>query len=327
MEMRNLVLVIICIFQAYQGFSQTPKDLAVPLTALVTENPNRITLQWSGENANTIKIYRKTSTDNDSFLSPIATLSGASSQYVDDNVELGAAYEYRVEKEYSNFVANGYILSGIKVIKNENKGRLVLLVEATIASSLEPELRTLEQDIVGDGWSVTRLDVQVSESVPGVRDRIRQTYNSAPTEVKAVFIVGHVPVPYSGLIMPDGHPDHRGAWPADAYYGDMDGNWTDASVNNSSATDPRNHNVPGDGKFDQSQLPSDLELQVGRVDFVDLFDFEESETELLRKYLNKNHAFRNKQFVVSPRALVDDNFGGGENSFSASAYRSFYSMC
>mgnify|MGYP000013517969 CR=1 FL=1 len=30
-------------------------------------------------------------------------------------------------------------------------------------------------------------------------------------------------MPYSGNIYPDGHTDHRGAWPADTYYGDIDG--------------------------------------------------------------------------------------------------------
>lgn len=320
------LFVLLFLISTHWVFSQTPKELAVQLTAQVSENPYKIRLQWPVTNANTIKIYRKSSSDNSSFLTPIANLSGSSAQYEDNNVELGVAYEYRVEKDYSNYKSNGYILSGIRVDTNENRGKLILLVEASMTGPLAQELQTLEADIVGDGWSVIRINVQASESVSGVRNRIVQTYNSAPSEVKAVFIVGHVPVPYSGLIVPDGHPDHRGAWPADGYYGDMNGNWTDTTVNSTTATDPRNHNVPGDGKFDQSVLPSDLELQVGRVDFSDLFDFEESETELLRKYLNKNHAFRNKQFVATPRALIDDNFGGGQNSFSSSAYRSFYTM-
>ena len=68
----------------------------------------------------------------------------------------------------------------------------------------------------------------------------------------SLFLLGHVPVPYSGNINPDGHPDHQGAWPADGYYADMDGTWTDISVNNTVATGTRNDNVPGDGKFDQS---------------------------------------------------------------------------
>ena len=58
--------------------------------------------------------------------------------------------------------------------------------------------------------------------------------------------------------------------------------------------DTRNHNVPGDGKFDQS-LFVDLELEVGRVDMSNLPSFTSNEIELTRRYLNKNHQFRHKK--------------------------------
>src|SRR5207248_1131072 len=108
---------------------------------------------------------------------------------------------------------------------------------------------------------------------------------------------GHVPVPYSGLLNPDGHPNHLGAWPADAYYGDMDGLWTDTTVNYV-GTDPgdpadtaRLANVPGDGKFDQSTIPGVVRLNVGRVDLANLPGYLQyqsspsfpSEKELLRQ--------------------------------------------
>jgi hypothetical protein len=64
---------------------------------------------------------------------------------------------------------------------------------------------------------------------------------------------GHVPVPYSGNFNLDGHDYHFGAWPADVFYGDMDGVWTDSSVTQTIASDPRNWNVPGDGKFDMKR--------------------------------------------------------------------------
>ena len=86
-----------------------------------------------------------------------------------------------------------------------------------------------------------------------------------------MFLFGHVPVAYSGDIVPDGHcPDHRGAWPCDGFYGDMDGEWTDSTVNDSTAADARNRNVPGDGKYDQSSFPAALKLMVGRVDLANM---------------------------------------------------------
>jgi hypothetical protein len=85
-----------------------------------------------------------------------------------------------------------------------------------------------------------------------------------------VFLLGRIRVPYSGDIYPDGHPDHEGAWPADVYYADMNGAWTDNAVNVTVANDERHRNVPEDGKFDQSVLPTDVELQIGRVDFANM---------------------------------------------------------
>jgi hypothetical protein len=106
------------------------------------------------------------------------------------------------------------------------------------------------------------------------------------------------------------------------YYADVNGVWTDNSVNNTTAGDPRNHNVPEDGKFDQGFIPTDVELQTGRVDFDNMPAFSLSELELLRNYLNKDHAYRHKKFVVEHRAVVDDNFGffGGE-AFAGSGYK------
>ena len=127
-------------------------------------------------------------------------------------------------------------------------------------------------------------------------------------------------MPYSGNIAPDGHPDHVGAWPADGYYGDMDGVWTDTSVSNTVASRNNNDNIPGDGKFDQSYLPSAEELMVGRVDFRNMTRAPSSaatEVMLLRRYLRKAHDFRHKQgayAAIPRRSILRDGFGqfGGE---------------
>ncbi|HSF88487.1 MAG TPA: T9SS type A sorting domain-containing protein, partial [Saprospiraceae bacterium] len=120
------------------------------------------------------------------------------------------------------------------------------------------------------------------------------------------------------------HPDHEGAWPADVYYADMNGTWTDNSVNVTVANDERHHNTPGDGNFDQSLLPTEVELQIGRVDFAKMPAFATSEQELLRNYLDKDHAYRHKQFSATRRGVVDDNFGFfGTEAFAASGYKNF----
>jgi hypothetical protein len=255
---------------------------------------------------------------------------------VDTHVRAGRAYEYQVEKLAPWHTGYGYICSGIEVPMTENRGKLVLVVDNTYAEELTTELARLEQDLAGDGWRVSRFDVERTDSVMNVKRRIKAEYEADPQGVKCVFLFGHVPVPYSGNIVPDGHrPAHQGAWPCDGYYGDMDGVWTDSTVNETSATDRRNHNVPGDGKFDQSTFPAPLRLMVGRVDLSDMpgraigggpATFP-GELELLRNYLDKDHKFRTGQLELPRRGLIGDYFGvyDGE-AFAASGWRNLSSL-
>jgi hypothetical protein len=209
------------------------------------------------------------------------------------------------------------------------------VVDSTHARSLATELARLEDDLVGDGWTVTRIEVKPDDPPPGVKAAIQKAYAADPKRVNSVFLFGHVAVPYSGDIDPDAHPEHRGAWPADVHYGDVDGAWTDARITSTSGESARNKNVPGDGKFDQVSPPSRVELAVGRVDLAKMpgkltYDGPPtfpSEEALLRQYLDKDHAFRHKLFSPKRRALVRDGFGdmNGE-AFAASGWRSFSAL-
>jgi hypothetical protein len=111
-----------------------------------------------------------------------------------------------------------------------------------------------------------------------------------------------------------------GAWPADGYYGDMNGTWTDISVNNISAASPRNQNIPGDGKFDQSVFQSGVELEVARVDFYDLTVFAATESQLMSNYLSKLRVFKHRTYIPPNTALVEDNFLGLAEGFAGSGY-------
>jgi hypothetical protein len=178
---------------------------------------------------------------------------------------------------------------------------------------------------VGDGWQVIRHDVDRNDNPASIKALIMADYASDPANVRSVFLFGHVPVPYSGDIVPDGHnPDHRGAWPADVYYADVNTDWSDVSITSTNATDRRNINVPGDGKFDPSSVTTIAELEVGRVDLANLPSFALSERELLRQYLNKDHNFRHKLVTAQPRGLVCDYFGVSAGSaFAATGWRNF----
>jgi hypothetical protein len=312
---------------AVRSAGQSAVDYAVQVSVSVQTNPPRITLSWPADpNALSYTAYRKL---RDDLAWGAGTGLGANAtSYVDTSVARGSSYEYRISKSARNgstfYSGNGYLYAGIEAPLVEDRGKLVLLVDNTQSPSLPLEMTRLQQDLVGDGWTVLRFDVSRTAGVTTVKNLIVTNYNADPAHVRALFLFGHVPVPYSGNLNPDGHPEHLGAWPADLFYADVNGVWTDTTVSNVTASRVENHNVPGDGKFDQSSLPSDADLQVGRVDLANFSLFSASETELLRQYLNKDHNFRFKFITAAPRGLITDNFGafGGE-AFAASGWRSF----
>ncbi len=314
-------------------------DLSVQVSATVESAPDRIVLTWP-QDTNAVPsaytIFRKA--PNGTSWGMGTTLSGQTTSYIDSDVSSGRAYEYRIIKNSRDYTGYGYIQAGIDAPLVDQRGTVLLVVDRTFTTSLALELARLEQDLRGDGWTVVRREVGRSDSPPSVKAVIQAVYNADPAGVKSVFLFGHIPVPYSGQFNPDGHPDHIGAWPADVYYGDMDGVWTDSVVNYTQTlnTDPvdakRISNLPGDGKFDQTTIPSAVELEVGRVDLANMPGRQKwggpatfaSETELMRKYLNKDHAFRHRHTRPERIAVLGDYFGyrGGE-AFAASGFRSF----
>ncbi|MEO7558213.1 MAG: Calx-beta domain-containing protein [Gammaproteobacteria bacterium] len=305
------------------------KDYSVQASATVQKSPAQITLTWPQDfNATGYTVYRKAF--NATTWNSVAALPGSATGYTDTTVSVGSAYEYRISKAAGGYSGQGYVYAGIEAPMIESRGKLILMVDSTYAADLAAELARLQHDLVGDGWQVLRHDVPRSSGARAVKNIIKADYAADPANVKAVFLFGHVAVPYSGNKAWDGHPEHMGAWPADVFYGEMtDTGWTDTSVYNTSATSrPENRNVPGDGKFDQSFIPSDVELQVGRVDLFNMPAFlPKTEKDLLRQYLNKDHNFRHNLAPfnsVARRGLIDDNFGVFNGSaFAANGWRNF----
>ncbi len=306
------------------NFSQNAVDCAVQIGASIQLSPPTITLSWVGNATTTnYNIYRKLKTGTNWGFS-IAALSGTVNQYVDNTVSSGVSYEYKIVRTGSGYNGWGYINAGMEIAETADRGKLILMIDSAYVSTLSNEIKRLQDDLEGDGWKVLTHYVSNLGSVTHVRSLVQVDYNLDPTNTRALFIFGHVPVPYSGNINPDGHPDHLGAWPTDSYYGDVNGTWTDVSVNTTTPSPLRTQNIPGDGKFDQSVLPSGLELQVGRVDFRNMPTFTLTEQQLLKNYLDKDHDYRKKVFTVTKQAVVDDNFGymSGE-AFAASGYNNF----
>ncbi len=282
---------------------------AVRLSASVQESPPQITLRWMADpnRAQSYTVYRKAPDSQD--WGGNYSLSGDATEYVDGEVAVGVAYEYRVEKLVTSTIPSyrgyGYIYTGIAVPLIENRGTLILIIADTAWSNLSNELLRLEEDQIGDGWQIVHHVISSTSSPEEVKTLITTDYLAAPANVTAVLLFGEVPVFRCGNLNVDGHGSR--AMPADAFYGDMDGYWYDSP----------------------SYLPSDVELMVGRVDLSNMPGQNAatpwpSEIELLRNYLNKDHRWRHKMINVPSRAIVANRFDSdfGE-AFSASGWRNF----
>lgn len=359
--MRIFVTIIISILSLSNALAQDPdpryiqsKDAAIMINATIeTEPAPQVTLNWNATDLCVqIEISRK-AVDTDSW-KVLRNLDGAETSFVDDGIEAGEAYEYRIQGIYqasaiwrvrlgdtsivdttmpNNFLATGYAYVGVESEENHTFGKILILVDETIAAPLAMEIERLENDLIAEGWSVVKKEVPRHEefdsaAVKNTKRIILDEYDK-DDNLSAVLLLGRVVVPYSGCIYPDGHTNHFGAWPADVYYGDMDDSrWTDRTDYETNGKRPVQENVADDGKFDQSIVPGSIELMVGRVDFYNMPQFEESEIELLRRYLDKNHDYRTGEFYAERRGLIDDNFGARRymQCFASCGYRHFGSF-
>ncbi len=319
-----LSFFLVCL--SFSAFAQSLFDLqrSVVIQAETQTSPPEITLNWiEDDSATAYVVYRKT---GDYQWGEVTTLAANTLTYTDTNIQPGLEYEYRIHKESDSYWGDGdgYILAGIEVEPKEQRGTVILVIANTHEATLETEIDQFVLDLENDGWLVKKLSVGENDPVPGIRNLIIQLYNEDQMDTKGVILLGNVPVPYSGYLNLDGHPEHTGAMPADVYYGEMDGTWTDNLVSTSeSPVNGRNWNQPGDGKFDQSYIPSDIDLAVSRIDFSDLPIIPDSEENLLRKYLNKNHDYRNKNFEVKERALVENRLGALVEGFGQNGLKNF----
>ena len=326
--MRKISTLIALVLLFATAMAQSNDEIrSVQLQAEITESPLSITLTWDDavEASSDILVFRRLA-GTTTWGTTLATLNPSTTTYQDTNVEEGQAYEYRVSRSSTGGTGNGYLYSSTALAAPAKRGILLLLIEDALLPALASEIERYRQDVIADGWLVKSLVVSASEVDTTIKNSIQELYNEAPEERHALFLLGHVPVPYAGNIAPDGHGNHRGAWSADVYYADMNGTWTDSFVTDTSASNVRNHNIPEDGKWDASSIPSDLELETGRVDFHNLPRFTEDAVALTQRYLDKNHAFRRKQFSVPARGLIENNFGGFAEGFGQNGLKNFATL-
>ncbi len=360
--MKNFILsafvtLLLSSFFSHQANSQAPdpryidsQDLAVMISAKVNEEPASIKLTWAvSDIAQSFKVFKKLKTASYWQAPAIFECQAPLNTFTDTNVVIGEEYEYKVVATQNGslilqktdgsgdttvaipVLGYGYICAGIKASAKDLNGRLILLVDNTVAEALPVEVSRLVQDLTAEGWQVIKHNVPRTEqfnaeAVKANKQLIKDEYEKKVNWNITVLLLGRVAVPYSGRQNPDGHPDHIGAWPADLYYGSMQEDaWTDTYINDVSASRQENKNIPGDGKFDISKFNNKgfVKLAVGRIDFYNMPAFPDSEMDLIKKYLEKDHNYRigNTDFIM--RGLVDDNFGARSmpEAFASSGWR------
>jgi hypothetical protein len=311
------------------GFSQTAKDAAVALSGNVQTGPLRVELSWPAPATNADILLFRREKDSTTWFVLLNQTATTVNTFTDPFVTAGKVYEYGIQQTINGIAGFGYLGVALEQQPVEQRGRVLVFCEAALSAPLASELERFRRDLAGDGWNVRWYEVPANATVANIKSQIVADYNAAPQQVKQVLLLGAIPLPYSGNTAWDAHTEHAGAWPADSYYGDINGVWTDNTVNNSTPARPENDNIPGDGKFDQSFVPTASELAVGRVDFSNLsaVTFGATQVELMRRYLNKNHRWRVKEYTVDNKVLVDDNFGYfNSEAFAANGYRNGYAL-
>lgn len=305
-------------------WSQAAVDLAksVPLWMEYDTEQQTGTLHWIGDEQATNYTVNALTYDPIT-LTPLNTLDGTTDTYPIGVLVPGERTDFLVRK---NSDGTGVISVGLEVPAVHQRGRCLVAIDDTLATPLQVEIEQLLEDLHMDGWATDTLHVARSMAVPAVKEQVSDWYDPDYPLSQTFFILGHVAVPYSGNTAYDGHNNHQGAWSADVFYGELDGNWTDQTVNNTTPAREANKNIPGDGKYDQSIIPTRVELEVGRVDFHNMPAFPDDEIELTRQYLNKSHEYKVGNKEYPRRGLVENNFGSFGEGFGQSGWRNFPTM-
>lgn len=316
-------------------------DYAVKLSSRIdSSNGYKVIIEWDKDPK---AISYNISIENENTFIELSTLSPESSSFLFDNGQefYGSTKEVKVVKSFkvadSSENAFGYLDIGYNLPEKKYKGGVILLCDNIMYDSLFSEIQIYKEHLSLSGYYVDILEVRREErfnakAIFQTKEMIKNHIKNSNPDInfRTLIIIGRVAVPFSGYMSPDGHADESlGAWPADSYYADLDGHWSDDDVNSVIDTLllPWHNNSLYDGKFDNGLLPSDVDLELGRIDFFDLPDFEQSEVQLFKRYFRKNQDWRQGKIKYPRNAIIDDKFGfWSREVFAAEAWMNFSSL-
>lgn len=318
----QLLLLFLCQISIVQ--SQNWNVLrSVQARATYLEEENAIQLNWPDDPYATSWEVKRRSEDT---LVSLATVTFPDTFFIDRNLDSAAAYTYIIYKRNAQGpIGFTTIQAGNSFGPQHSYGSILIAIDKPLYQKIKFEIDRFTADLRAEGWHPIIQFVDRSSSPKKFKSDIRALSADSSLNLTTLLLIGNSPVAYSGNIAPDEHREHRGAWPADVFFADLDTNWTDYQLNLDTAEIARteNYNLPGDGKFDQSYLPSDVELMVGRIYLDNLPVFNEDRSALYKRYFDKNHAWRNG---LTPRKLTGayENHWAEDNrflSFTSNALR------
>jgi hypothetical protein len=276
-----------------------------------------------------------------------------------ENIEKGKLYEfnyisngyYKYNDERDGYPFrilgprfNSYVATGYEIEPYSDRRTILILVDRTLSPDLETELNQLRKDLLTEGWGVRIREVdrmKKFENDPFVRvEEVLKLYflsinehfiESPNLDTEYIFIIGNTPKIYSGAHAPDDREDHIGAWASDGLFS-MNNEFIlsfNLKKNNSQmSVFTRNNYKINHLYYPNNYYPQSVDLMIGSLDLSDLTSFEETEVELLRRYLNKNHKYRTGQIPIRRRGLIDDNLPAwsNEDAPASSGWRNFNAM-
>ena len=302
------------------------------ISAVAADSPPSLNLVWKSA-TNAITLLKRRIEGSSTWSTYGAALG---TNYLDKSVVPGERYEYNLTTTIGDEFfglpddVGRYLKGSVRGTPFHSRGKIILLVDKTVTNAIESDLQGYIANLVGDGWQVLRTDVpRHIDNRTGtlfltnhwnmtnyITPFVKSNYTQFGSEIKYILAIGHVPIAYTGTAADDGHSSagagygaHTGAWASDLYFGDIDGVWTDNFFVTSSAF-PMNHNTAGDGRFDQNTIPNNgsgqakLEIPVARIDAANLPAYNSvSETDLLKKYLQKNANYRHGLRTFAPETI------------------------
>ncbi len=352
-KMKYIIIILLVYGSAISQIPAESKYLYTPVNVNIDSNESSIEFNRL-ENSQRYEFYiDRLNIDKQVFESIAKANELQDSIYTINNIETGELYEYMytsystlfykevAEDGFPYFKAKGktYLACGRELESYSAKRTVLLLVDSTVYFPLETEIKRLRDDLVTEGWGVRIVKVGRMEKdivrvwnvldiyFLGIRDFLVSNPN---LETDAIFIIGKTPKFYSGKFAPDDKLNHIGAWPTDGFFGmKQDFIIEMGKVEGCFKSDwLRNRYGRNELYFDFNTFPHNVNFMIGSLDLSELNSFPESEVELLRRYLNKNHKYRTGQLSFRRRGLIDDNLPAEFNreAHASSGWRNFNSM-